>query len=197
MQGQQGLGELAGQVPRPSIFNRLNNGQSSSSGVNQGQVILSKALTSQSSRKAPMQQIYVPKKVEALVIPPPRTRPQSIITIGSMEAPVPNHDGPIVIEEARAQKKGEDPKEVAGDEKKECAKGDSKYQQPVWCPCGLNKTQRHKLQRARHKQQKREMLAKMEGEVLYPEHIKKPSRGWKHCCCWPISSADSPCYTVG
>jgi hypothetical protein len=51
-----------------------------------------------------MQQIYVPKKVEAPVIPPPRARPQSFITIGSMEAPVTNHDGPIVIEEAPAQK---------------------------------------------------------------------------------------------
>jgi hypothetical protein len=60
MQGQQGLGELglgelAGPVPRPSIFSRLNNSQSGSSGVNQGQVIPSKAPTLQSSRKAPMQ----------------------------------------------------------------------------------------------------------------------------------------------
>jgi hypothetical protein len=82
----------------------LNNGQSSSSGVNQGQVIPSKAPTLQSSRKAPMQQIYVPKKVEAPAIPPPRARPQSVITIVSMEAPVTTHDGPIVIEEAPAQK---------------------------------------------------------------------------------------------
>jgi hypothetical protein len=75
MQGQQGLEELAGPVPRSFVFSRLNNGQSSSSHVNQGRVIPSKALTSQSSRKALMQQIYVPKKVEALVIPPPRARP--------------------------------------------------------------------------------------------------------------------------
>jgi hypothetical protein len=38
----------------------------------------------------------------------------------------------------------------------------------------LNKTRRRQLQRARHKQQKREMLAKMEGEVLNPEHVKSP-----------------------
>jgi hypothetical protein len=154
MQGQQGLGELASLVPRPFIFSRLNNGQSSSSGVNQGQVIPSKAPTSQSSRKAPMRQIYVPKKVEAPVIPPLRARPQSVITIGSMEAPVTNHDGPIVIEEAPAQKQGEAPKKVARDEKKKRAEGDSKYHQPVWCPRGSNKTQRRKLQRTRHKQQK-------------------------------------------
>jgi hypothetical protein len=99
-----------------------------------------------------MQQVYVPKKVEAPVIPPPRARPQSVITIGSMEAPVINHDGPIIIEETLAQKQDEVPKEVAGDEKKVRAEIDSKYLQPKRCPPGLNKTQRRKLQRARHRQ---------------------------------------------
>jgi hypothetical protein len=92
-----------------------------------------------------------------------------------MEAPVTYHDGPIIIEETPAQKQGEAPKEVAGDEK-ERIEGDSKYRQPVWCPCGLNKTQWCKLQCARHKQQKREMLAKMESEVLNPEHVESPPK---------------------
>jgi hypothetical protein len=78
-----------------------------------------------------------------------------------MEAPVIKHDGPIIIEETLAQKQDEVPKEVAGDEKRELTEGDSKYRQPMWCPRGFNKTQRSKLQHARHKQQKREMLAKM------------------------------------
>jgi hypothetical protein len=145
MQGQQRRKELTGPIQKPSIFSRLNNGQSSSSGVNQGQMITFKTLASQGLERAPMRQIYVPKKVEAPVIPPPRARPQSVITIGSMEAPVINHDGPIIIEETPVQKQDEVPKEVAGDEK-ECAKIDSKYRQPVWCPRGLNKTQQRKLQ---------------------------------------------------
>ena len=99
-----------------------------------------------------MQQVYVPKKVEIPVVPPPRARPQSVITIGSMEAPVTNHDGPIVIKEIPASKQDEDPKDVFGIEEKKHVEGDSKYRQPVWCPHGLNKTQRRKLQRARHKQ---------------------------------------------
>jgi hypothetical protein len=119
-----------------------------------------------------MQQIYVPKKVEAPIVPPPRARPQSVITIGSMEAPVTNHDGSIVIEKTSAAKQDEDPKEVARDEKKERAKVDSKYLQPKWCPQGLNKTQRRKLQHAQHRQPKREKLAKMEGEVVNPEQVK-------------------------
>jgi hypothetical protein len=91
-----------------------------------------------------------------------------------MEAHVINHDGPIIIEETPAQKQDEVPKEVAGDEKRELVEADSKYRQPVWCPRGLNKTQRRKLQCAWHKQQKREMLAKMGGEVLNPEYVKSP-----------------------
>jgi hypothetical protein len=55
-----------------------------------------------------------------------------------MEAPVINHDGPIIIEETPAQKQDDVPKKVAGD--KECAEIDSKYLQPKWCPPGLNKT---------------------------------------------------------
>ncbi|CAD6252364.1 unnamed protein product [Miscanthus lutarioriparius] len=96
---QQRWEDPAGSIPRPSIFSRLNNCQSSSSGTSQDRVITSRTLTPQESRKAPMQQVYVPKKVEIPVVPPPRARPQSVITIGSMEAPVTNHDGPIVIEE--------------------------------------------------------------------------------------------------
>ena len=57
-----------------------------------------------------MQQVYVPKKVEIPIIPPPRARPQSVITIGSMEAPITNHDGPIVIEDSSAPKQDEAPK---------------------------------------------------------------------------------------
>jgi len=92
-----------------------------------------------------MQQVYVPKKVEVPIISPPRSRAQSVVTIGSMEAPVINHDGPIVIEEIPASKQDKAPKDVAGIEEKKRSEGDSKYRQPIWCPRGLNKTQRHKL----------------------------------------------------
>jgi hypothetical protein len=62
-----------------------------------------------------------------------------------MEAPVINHDGPIVIIEIAASKQDEAPKEVTGVKDKKRAKGDFMYCQPVWCPHGLNKTQWHKL----------------------------------------------------
>jgi len=101
----------------------LNNGQLRFGGANQKRVITSRTLTPQESGKAPMQQVYVPKKVEVPAVPPPRARPQSIVTIGSMEAPVTNHDGPIAIEEILASKQDEAPKEVARVEEK---KGDER-----------------------------------------------------------------------
>jgi hypothetical protein len=54
MQGQQRRKEPAGPVQKPSVFSRLNNGQSSFSGVNQGQMITFKTPTSQDSERAPM-----------------------------------------------------------------------------------------------------------------------------------------------
>ena len=124
-----------------------------------------------------MQQVYVPKKVEAPIILPLRASPQSVITIGSMEAPVTNHDGPIVIKEIPASKQDEAPKNVAGVEKEKCVEGDSKYRQPVWCPRGVNKTQWRKLQHVQHKQQKREKFAKMEKEIINPVHVEIPPEG--------------------
>jgi hypothetical protein len=64
-------------------------------------------LTPQEPGKAPIQQVYVPKKAEVPVIPLPRARPRSVVTIGFMEAPVINHDEPIVIEEIPASKQDE------------------------------------------------------------------------------------------
>jgi hypothetical protein len=74
MHSQQRWGEPAGLVPRPSVFSRLNNGQSSSSGASQDHVITSRTLTPQESEKVPM------------------------------EAPITNHDGLIVIKEIPALK---------------------------------------------------------------------------------------------
>jgi hypothetical protein len=95
-----------------------------------------------------------------------------------MEAPINNHVRPIVIEKALAPKQDKVPKEFAGDEK-ERAEIDSKYLQPKWCSSGLNKTQRRKLQHAWHRQQKREKLAKMEGEVVNFEQVKNPPEDWR------------------
>ena len=98
-----------------------------------------------------MQQVYVPKKVEIPIAPSPKPNPLPSITIGYMEAPITNHVGPIVIEgSAPVATQEESPSVVAEIEKEKCAEHDPKYLQPKWCPSGLSKTKRHKLQRTRH-----------------------------------------------
>jgi hypothetical protein len=88
-----------------------------------------------------------------------------------MEAPLVNSNGPIVIEkQALANKQDVVPQKVTGGEekKKEKPPRDPKYTQPKWCPRGLNKTQRRKLQRARCKKQRREALQMVDDQVQPP-----------------------------
>ena len=93
-----------------------------------------------------MQQVYVPKKVEIPVAPSLKPNPLPSITIGSMEAPITNHVGPIVIEgSAPVATQEESPSGVAKIEKEKRAERDPKYLQPKWCPPWLTKTKRHKL----------------------------------------------------
>ena len=56
--------------------------------------------------------MYVPKKIEVPIVSSSRAELQSIITIGSMEAPVISHDEPIAIEEIPTNKQDEASKEV-------------------------------------------------------------------------------------
>lgn len=124
-----------------------------------------------------MQRVYVPKKVEVPVVPAPKPTPLPTIRISAMEAPITNHVGPIVTEYSTpASKQDETPKIVAKVEKEKRVKRNSKYTQPKWCPHGLNKTQRHKLQGARHKQQKREKLGMMGNEISNVTHVEIPSK---------------------
>lgn len=155
---QQGWKESAGPYTRPTVFSRLGNNQSSSSGTE----FIPQVSNVQGSRKTPIQRIYVPKKVEVLVKP----APLPTITFGFMEAPVVNNNGPIVIEKPTpANEQDGDVQDIAEVEEKKKAPRNPKYAQPKWCPKGLNKTQRRKLQRARCKQQKREALESAEGQV--------------------------------
>ena len=60
----------------------------------------------------------MPKKVEIPVAPSPKSNPPPFIIIGSMEVPITNHVGPIVIEGlAPAATQEESPSVVAEIEK--------------------------------------------------------------------------------
>jgi hypothetical protein len=144
MHHQQRWGETAGHDSRQSVFSQLDNGQSGSSGPSQGRVITSRTLISQEKGKAPMQRVYVPKKIEVPVAPSRKPNPLPSITIGSMEAPITNHLGPIVIEDpALVANQSGSTSNVAEIEKEKHAERDPKYLQPKWCPPGLTKTKKN------------------------------------------------------
>lgn len=152
-------GELAGPSSKPTVFSRLSVGQSSSRGANQ-------VVAPQRVGRTLAQQVWLPKKVEVPAVPPPNATPIPTITIGSMEAPIKDDVGRIVIGSSTpASVQAEASNVVAEVEEKKRPKRDPRYTQPKWCPRGLNKNQRRKLQRARCKQQKREMLGMLENNT--------------------------------
>ena len=111
---------------------------------------MSRTLTPKQSGKAPMHQVYVPKKVEVVAEPAPVAVPLPSIMIGSMTAPIIDANKPVVVG-------GQDPSGVRDQVMKKVAEAqdksqklvDPRYRQPKWCPTGLDKTQKRKLQRAR------------------------------------------------
>ena len=74
---------------------------------------------------------------------------------------------PIVIEEPAVEVMKEVPMGAAtNDQEAESSKRYSKYCQPKWCPPGLSKTKRRKLQRARHHKQKKREDGEDEGRYF-------------------------------
>jgi hypothetical protein len=117
----------------------------------------------------------VPKRKEVLVIPTSKSNPLPYITIGSMEVPIIDKEGPIVIKDpvpSTHQDEFASGARVAGKEKH--AERDPKYIQPKWCPRGLSKMERCKLQRARHNKQKKERLEKIREDIFNAIHPTFP-----------------------
>lgn len=109
-------------------------------------------------------QICVPKRKEVPVIPTSKSNPLPYITIASMEVPIIDKEGPIVIKDpvpSTHQDESASGARVAGKEKR--AERDPKYIQPKWCPRGMSKMQRCKLQRAWHKKQKKGKVGEDKG----------------------------------
>ena len=134
---------------------------------------MSRSLTPKQSGKAPMHQVYVPKKVEVVAEPAPVAVPLPSIMIGSMTAPIIDANKPVVVG-------GQDPSGVRDQVMKKVTEAqdksqklvDPRYRQPKWCPTGLDKTQKRKLQRARQKMLKR-MAATQETEPILPELVQE------------------------
>jgi hypothetical protein len=106
--------------------------------------------------------------------------PPASITIGSTKVPMIKINEPIVIEEPTTEAMNEVPMgATTNNQEVKSIKRDSKYCQPKWCPPGLSKTKRRKLQRARHHKQKIEMMEKMRKDIFNYTHQFFPPLGRK------------------
>lgn len=166
--------------PHPSEYSRLNFGQSSSSNEDRPsrppKVLPTHEIPTHVKGKAQIKQVYMPKKkVDVLTIPIQEVDPPTSIIIGSANVPIIDINGQIVIKEPIAELiKAVPMGAVANDQEAKSSKRDSKYCQPKWCPLGLSKTKRWKLQRARHHKQMKEKMEKLRKDIFNSTHQSFP-----------------------
>jgi hypothetical protein len=122
------------------------------------------------ARKAvslPVKQVYKPKQreeVQKMEVDPERTTSQDIIQIGSMGVPI-GEDGkrPIVPNNKVVTST---PEVAANNHEASGSSSNSKYFLPRWCPPGLTRTQRRKLQRLRFQEKREKELEKQRDEAF-------------------------------
>jgi hypothetical protein len=97
-------------------------------------------------------------------VDPERTTSQDIIQIGSMDVPIVE-DGKIPIV-PNNKVVTSTPKVAANDHEASGSSSNSKYFLPRWCPPGLTRTQRRKLQRLRFQEKRVKELEKERDEAF-------------------------------
>jgi hypothetical protein len=114
-----------------------------------------------------VRQVYKPKQreeVKKMEVDPERTTCQDIIQIGSMDVSI-GEDGkrPIVPNNKVVTST---PEVTANDHEAGGSSSNSKYFLPRWCPPGLTRTQRRKLQRLRFQEKREKELEKKRDEAF-------------------------------
>jgi hypothetical protein len=114
-----------------------------------------------------VKQVYKPKQreeVQKMEVDPERTTGQDIIQIGSMDVPI-GEDGkrPIVPNKVVTSTLE---MVAANDHETSGSSSNSKYFMPRWCPPGLTRTQRRKLQRLRFQEKREKGLEKKSDEAF-------------------------------
>jgi len=146
---------------------RLSYGQSSSNKAGPIKLVLVKLANQvQQKGKASAKQVYVLRDKEVLINPTRKADEQIVIKISPAGAPI-KEIGPIVIDnmyhsDVEKISKGDD---VNNHEARISTSALENFQ-PAWCPSGLSRTQKRKLQRARCKKLKQEELAKFGEEIF-------------------------------
>jgi hypothetical protein len=123
--------------------------------------------------------VYVLRDKKVLINPTRKANEQIVIKIGLAGAPIKESEGPIVIDnldQSNMEKisKGAD----VNNHEAQISTSVLENFQPPWCPSGLLKTQKRKLQRARCMKLKQEGLTKMGKEIfnkdpIFPQSSKK------------------------
>jgi hypothetical protein len=90
------------------------------------------------------------------------------------DAPIKESEGPIIIDNI-------DP--PANDHDAQSSISTPKNFQPTWCPSGLSRTQKHKLQRAHCKKFKEEGLTKMGRQIFSKDPIAPQSSKREPAAC--------------
>jgi hypothetical protein len=158
----------------------LSYGQSSSNKEGPIKPVLHKLANQvQQKGKASAKQVYMLRNKKVLINPTRKADEQIVIKISPAGAPIKESEGPIVIDnldQSNVEKisKGAD---VNNHEARISTSALENFQ-PTWCPSGLSRTQKRKLQRARCKKFKEEGLIKMGKQIfnkvpIFPQSSKK------------------------
>jgi hypothetical protein len=159
---------------------RLNYGQSSSNKEGPIKLILHKLANQvQQKGKTSGKQVYMLRDKKVLINPTRNIDEQIVIKIGPVGAPIKESERPIVIDNLD-QSNMEKISKGADVNNHEAWISTSALEnfQPTWCPSGLSRTQKRKLQRARCKKFKEEGLTKMGKQIfkkdpIFPQSSKK------------------------
>jgi len=147
---------------------RLSYDQSSSSKAGPIKPVLVK-LANQVQQKSKMlaEQVYVLRDKKVLTNPIDKDDEQIIIKISSADAPIKETKGPIVIDNLDQSNVEKISSGIATkDDDAQSSISAPENLQPTWCPLGLSRTLKRKLQRARYKKLKQEGLANMGKQIF-------------------------------
>jgi hypothetical protein len=142
------------------------------------------------ARKAtppPVKHVYKPKQreeVQKMEVDPERTTSQDIIQIGSRGVPIGDGKRPIVPNNKVVTST---PEVAANNHEASRSSSNSKYFLPRWCPPGLTRTQRRKLQRLRF-QEKREKEQEKQSNKAFNQYRPMVPQGKE----WRVKTSSEP-----
>jgi hypothetical protein len=114
-----------------------------------------------------VRQVYKTKQreeVQKMEVDPERTTSQDIIQIGSMDVPIAEDGKRLIVLNNKVMTST--PKVASNNNEAGGSSSNSKYFLPRWCPPGLTRTQRRKLQRLRFQEKREKELEKQRDEVF-------------------------------